>query len=206
MKIWDGFIRVFHWAQALLIPALWWTADSGEMIWHQWLACLLLSLWLVRLLWGVLGSDTARFSQFVYPPRQLWAYLRGAPAPRPGHNPAGGYMVVLLLLVVGLQLLTGLGASDGIFTDGPLVEWLGSSWSDRLTLWHHYFFDLLLILIVVHLLAVAVYRLRGKQLIKQMVTGGMRPDGQLRSARWPLLAVVVLFALLAWWWPLPAWW
>lgn len=206
MKIWDSYIRLFHWAQALLIPALWWTADSGEMLWHQWLACLLLSLWLVRVVWGLVGSDTARFGQFVYPPRQLWAYLRGAPAPRPGHNPAGGYMVVVMLLLVGVQLLTGLAASDGIFTEGPLAQWLGSEWSQRLTLWHHWSFDLLLILIAIHLLAVLIYAWRGQPLVRQMVTGGQRSAGQLRSGRWPLLAAILLFVLLAWWWPLPAVW
>lgn len=206
MKIWDSYVRVFHWAQALLIPALWWTAESGEMLWHQWLACVLLSLWLVRVVWGLCGSDTARFRQFVYSPRQLWAYWRGAPAPRPGHNPAGGYMVVVLLLMVGMQLLTGLAASDGIFTEGPLVQWLSSEWSERLTLWHHWGFNLLLVLIAIHLLAVLLYVWRGQPLVRQMLTGGQRPAGQLRSGRWPLLAVILLFGLLAWWWPLPSLW
>ena len=197
MHLWDGFIRIFHWAQALLIPALWWTAEEGEMVWHLFLAYLLLALWLVRLLWGLWGSETARFSQFVHGPQAFVAYLRGRAPHRPGHNPAGAYMVVALLLVTGVQLISGLFASDGIFTEGPWAAYAGE-WGEALTRLHHQNFNLLLALIAVHVVAVLVYALRGERLVPAMIHGGSVSGVRQRHGGVALALAVAVWGLLLW--------
>lgn len=175
MKIWDGFIRGYHWLQAGLIVGCWLTAENGEMIWHQWLAMTLLALWISRLLWGFLGSDTAKFSQFVKGPKSTLGFagkmLRGNHPTSPGHDPLGAWMILALLLVVGLQLLSGLFATDEIFTEGPLASTVSADVATLLTQFHHLNFNVLLGLAAIHIGVVVFLQLRGESLIGPMITG-----------------------------------
>ena len=70
MKIWDSFIRVYHWSQVILLGSLWYTAEEGLMEWHFTFAYLLMALLGTRIIWGVIGSDTAKFSHFVTSPKK----------------------------------------------------------------------------------------------------------------------------------------
>ncbi|MGL5392929.1 MAG: cytochrome b/b6 domain-containing protein [Shewanella sp.] len=175
IKVWDLPIRIFHWTMVMLMALLWWSAEAGEMQWHQIFAYTLLVLIGFRLIWGVVGSDTAKFSHFVHRPNVVVNYLKDMRAAGiqvvPGHNPLGGYMVVVLIAMVSLQLLTGLFATDEIFTEGPLFSYVSSSTSAALTTIHKLNFNLILGLSSLHVIAVIVHAIKGDKLLGAMLSG-----------------------------------
>ena len=128
VKVWDLAVRFFHWSQLLLIALLWYTGEEGLMAQHQLLAYTLLALVVARIVWGFVGSDSAKFASFAATPTVAVRYLR-KPYAVTGHNPASFYMIVLLITLMLLQLLTGLATLDNSYiSDGPLVAWLPASW------------------------------------------------------------------------------
>src|SRR5688572_17441198 len=108
VRVWDAPIRIFHWAIVCLVGTSWYTADNNLIKVHLWSGATLLTLLIFRIGWGIVGSTTARFSNFITRPRDVFDYLRelGSNAEKPlhaGHNPAGGWMVVVFLSVLLLQ-------------------------------------------------------------------------------------------------------
>ncbi|HTU13496.1 MAG TPA: cytochrome b/b6 domain-containing protein [Allosphingosinicella sp.] len=186
VRIWDLPVRLFHWSIVLLIPALWWTAENGRMELHLLLGEILLGLLLFRLLWGVLGSSTARFASFVKGPVAVIRYLRGN-GPGIGHNPLGALSVVAMLLALGVQIGLGLFASDedGIYA-GPLSHRMPDLESaHELAERHETFFWVLVALIALHLLAVLYYLVvKRSNLVAPMVTG-RGPAGEAGQAMVP---------------------
>lgn len=171
-KIWDGAVRFFHWSQLLLLGGLWYSAEQELYGIHMTLAYSLAAVLLARLVWALMGSDNARFSHFVRSPVALFRWLRTPGKPKPnGHNPASGYMVVLLLLLVLLQFITGLMTTDDVLTEGPLVAVVDSSWVALASSFHRLNLDILLVLISVHVLAALWHQWRGDKVISQLVTG-----------------------------------
>lgn len=187
VRLWDLPTRLFHWTLVLGVGFSWFCAETGGnwMVWHERSGIFLLSLLLFRLVWGFIGSDTARFRQFVRSPAAALQHLRmmkaqGADATlfHAGHNPLGAFMVLALLGALLLQAVTGLFATDDIATEGPLVGLVAGDTSEWLTTIHHALFKLILLLAVVHIAAVLFYRVvKRTNLIKAMVSG---------SADWPL--------------------
>ncbi|MGS0679573.1 cytochrome b/b6 domain-containing protein [Shewanella sp. 125m-7] len=175
IKVWDVPTRVFHWGMLCLLGGLWWSADAGEMEWHQILAYGLMILIAVRLIWGLIGSDTSRFSHFVHSPKTVINYLgktrREGISSSIGHNPVGGYMVVTLITLICVQLISGLFATDDIFTEGPLYSLVSSDTASWLTWLHKKNFDLILILAAVHVLAVGVHMIKGDKILGPMFSG-----------------------------------
>lgn len=173
IRVWDSPTRFFHWSMIGLLAGLWWTASMGEMQWHQILGYVLLDLILCRLIWGWIGSDTARFSFFVVSPKKALMYLltkHKANTPL-GHNPIGGYMVVVLLLLLSIQLVSGLFATDDIFTEGPLYQYVSNGTSAWLTWLHKNNFNLILAFSGMHVFAVFVHLFKGDNLMTAMFTG-----------------------------------
>jgi cytochrome b len=164
-RIWDLPIRMFHWLLVIGVLLQFGTAKFGwlSMQWHMWIGYGLLTLLLFRLAWGFVGSDSARFSQFVAGPRRLLAYLRTwkrTPMSRfAGHNPAGGWATVIILAVLLLQALSGLATSDDVEWFGPLCNKLPDRWIAFATWLHHRLEPIVLILIAMHIVAIALYRL-----------------------------------------------
>jgi cytochrome b len=172
VRIWDLPVRLFHWAIVLLVPAMWWTAENEKTELHILLGQVMLGLLLFRILWGVLGSSTARFAGFVRGPGKILAYLRGAGAGI-GHNPIGALSVLAMLAALAVQVGLGLFASDkdGLY-QGPLSYHVSAETAETLTDRHETWFYVLLALIVLHLAAILYYRLvRRRDLIMPMVTG-----------------------------------
>lgn len=171
-KIWDGAVRFFHWSQVLLLGGLWYSAEQELYGIHMTLAYSLAAVLLARLVWALIGSDNARFSHFVRPPGVLWRWFRSREKPKAsGHNPASGYMVVLLLLLVLMQFITGLMTTDDVLTEGPLVAVVDSSWVALASSFHRLNLDILLVLVAVHVLAALWHQWRGDKVISQLVTG-----------------------------------
>ncbi len=210
VRVWDMPVRVFHWCLAGLVAVSWASAENGYMKLHLWSGLGLLTLLLFRVAWGFVGSTTARFADFVRGPRQALAYLRamvrGERQVHAGHNPAGGWMIMVLLGVLLLQAGSGLFANDGVRFNGPLAARISSALSDRLTSLHGTMFNVILLLAWMHIVAVLYYRyVRGEDLIAAMISGKkprreVAAHGELRFVplRWALLWLALAAALVFW--------
>lgn len=117
VKVWDLPTRLFHWLLVLSVGFMWYSAQAGGgmLVWHLRCGLLVAGLIVFRLCWGLWGSDTARFSQFVRGPSSIRRYLQGSLTEneQPGHNPLGALMVIALIAAVLLQATTGLFAEIG---------------------------------------------------------------------------------------------
>lgn len=205
VAVWDWPVRLFHWALVVLLAGSWASVEAGVeyMQWHMRCGYAVLALLLFRLLWGIWGSFSARFASFVRGPRAVLAYVRAWFSHRPrhylGHNPLGGWMVIVLLLLVAVQAGSGLFANDDIFNEGPLYSLVGKDTSDLLTFIHKRNFNLLLLAVGLHVVAVLLYLWRGENLLKAMFTG-RKPAGSYEDrpgAIAPLWRAAVCLALVA---------
>jgi cytochrome b len=200
LRVWDAPTRLFHWAIVLLIATSYVTVHKGWMKLHMLSGYTILTLVLFRVIWGFVGSETSRFSRFLHSPlaalRQLAQFRDRSPDTEVGHNAAGGWMVLVILAVLGMQLASGLSVTDeddNIM--GPLAKFVGPTWSGRLTSFHMLNFNILLGLIVLHVLAVVAYAMvKRHDLVRPMITGKNRLPAATRAPRMtsPLLALVIL--------------
>ena len=172
--VWDLPVRVTHWALALAAAGCWATHYAGIewFTWHRRLGYTVLVLVVFRVVWGFVGTRHARFAGFVRGPQALLAYLRERGRATVGHNPIGALSVVSLLALLLLQAATGLFANDEIMNMGPFYGWIAPELSNRITSLHRTSSDWLLVLIGLHLAAVAFYvRVRRQPLVSAMITG-----------------------------------
>lgn len=177
-QVWDFPTRAFHWSLVILVAWEWASSHLGGnwMTYHMWGGYAVLALIIFRVIWGFIGSTTARFSSFVRSPQKTWRYLMTLKARRhhggPGHNPLGGWAVTAFLLALAVQAGTGLFATDDILNAGPLNPLVRNRTADFLTLVHKTNFDILLGLIAVHVAAIVLHKtLGGKNLLTPMITG-----------------------------------
>ena len=182
MRIWDLPTRLFHWTLVLLILTSWLTAQMDWMRLHVLSGLSILTLLLFRLIWGFIGSDTARFARFLQSPlaaiHHLLSIHRREPDTEVGHNAAGGWMVLVMLAILFVQVGTGLCANDDVLTEGPLARFVGKERSDWLTHIHDLNFILIEIVVALHVLAIVTYRvLKGHNLLLPMITGKKRLPG-----------------------------
>lgn len=198
VPVWDLPVRLFHGAIILLVPALWATHHWEQMDLHILLGEVMLGLILWRLLWGVLGSSTARFVTFVKGPAAVLRYLRSGTKSF-GHNPLGGWSVLLLMLVLAVQTGLGLFASDedGIFF-GPLAS-TNLETAHTIAERHETFFWVLVALIGLHVAAILYYRIvRRDDLVTPMITGcGEAVGGQTAMVPAPLWRLLLSIAIAA---------
>ncbi|MEO5373507.1 MAG: cytochrome b/b6 domain-containing protein [Alphaproteobacteria bacterium] len=177
VPVWDLPTRLFHWSLVILVCTSWGAGVAGFLTVHMLSGLAILSLVLFRLVWGVIGSTTARFSHFLQGPRAALDYLAELTGRRPasrwaGHNPVGGWMIAVLLLVLLVQTGSGLFANDDITTSGPLAHLVSKAHGDTLTTVHKVSFKLLLGLVGTHILAALFYLVvKRENLIIPMVTG-----------------------------------
>ena len=201
-RVWDLPTRVFHLALIGLVVAQY---LSGEfhwlpMRWHYYGGYALIGLLVFRVLWGLVGSQTSRYADFLRGPRQVLGYLRSGVAPGVGHNPLGGWSVLVMLALLIAQSLSGLFTSDDISEAGPLAECVAERWmhlASEVHAWTRYFLALFILL---HVVAVLLHYLRrGENLVGPMLHGkkSLDADPQLRFAPAWLAAVVTLAAAAA---------
>ena len=206
VKIWDLPTRLFHWLLVALIAFSWWSAEEEHFDWHIWSGLAIMSLLIFRILWGLVGSSTARFANFVRGPRQVFAYLRDMKGWRPiGHTPLGALSVIALLGTLAVQVGLGLFSidKDGLY-EGPLAYLVSLDQSEEIADLHEDWFNIILVLIGLHVAAILIYRLvLGKKLIGPMLTGrgaieaGVEP---MQPGRWwaALLCLVTGIAVTRW--------
>lgn len=174
VKVWDIPTRLFHWLLVIGVFAMWLTADVLDRLGlHMAIGLALLGLIVFRLVWGVIGSDTARFTQFVRHPKHIVSYLKGENrGVWLGHNPLGALSVLALILSIIVQLVTGLFANDQIFNEGPFSDYVSENTQDLMSYIHEINFYVLLGLIALHLLAIAFYQFKKHEpLVQAMITG-----------------------------------
>lgn len=176
VRVWDLPTRVFHWALALGVLGLVTTAQIGgeAMVLHFRFGYLVLSLLLFRIVWGFVGGHWSRFSSFLFSPRQVLAYLKGQTEhTSPGHNPLGALSVFAMLLVLLLQVASGLFSDDEIAASGPLAKWATGSQVVKATFYHKEVGKILLLaLVATHIAAILFYRIRRQQnLVRPMILG-----------------------------------
>ena len=180
--IWDLPIRIVHWLLTVLIFGSWYTVTvAGNMEAHMLIGQTILCLLIFRVVWGFVGTRYAKFSSFVCGPRAIIAYARtilsrsgGGYA---GHNPLGFLAVFAMLLLIGIQVTTGLFATDGDFYEGPLNHLVSGSTGRDITDIHYLNFDLLAIMIGIHIVAIFFYLLyKRENLIWPMFTGTKTGD------------------------------
>jgi cytochrome b len=208
VKVWDAPTRLFHWLIVFLVALSWRSAESGAMDWHYLSGLTALGLVLFRLIWGVIGGSTARFSHFLRSPSAVLAYRRRPADARvaPGHNPIGGYSVLIMLLALSVQIGTGLFAVDvdGL-ESGPLSHYVTFDQGRAAAAIHEASFNALLGVIGLHLLAIAYYRIRrSRRLTLPMFTGRdpqVAADAQevTNAGLLPFILSAALAAGLAWW-------
>lgn len=203
IKVWDAPTRLFHWALVALVATSYVTARNGWIDWHFYSGYAILTLVAFRILWGIAGSQTARFSAFVRAPGAALSHLRHVlkrqPEPEAGHNAAGAYMVLALLALLLFQTVSGLFSNDGLFTSGPLAGFVSGAASDRLTVLHGFSFDLILVAVALHVAAIIAYAVLLRQdLVRPMVTGWKKLPAAIAAPRLaPLPLALVLFAVAA---------
>jgi cytochrome b len=201
--VWDLPIRLFHWLLAALIGFSWWSVKYHHTDWHLYSGFAILTLLLFRLLWGVVGSSTARFTSFVRGPAAIRDYLRGRWTGI-GHSPLAALSVLAMLAAVAVQVGLGLIAEDedGIYA-GPLANLVSVDTSDQARHLHEALFNVILGLIILHVAAVIFYQLRGRKLIAPMITGRANSEGDrasMRPGKWwiALLCLAVALGITRW--------
>jgi cytochrome b len=207
VRAWDLPTRLFKWSLVALIITAWVSSsfNDPDMTVHKAAGYGVLVLVVYRVLWGVFGSSTARFSGFVRSPAAAWAYLKALRRNRAehylGHNPAGGLMVIGLLVVCGVQVLLGMFSSDGVTASGPFAGLVGdtvSSWAASVHAAWFYF--AILALVGLHIVANFYYQfVKRENLIGAMITGRKRRETyvdhkEATGGSIPVAAVCLLIA------------
>ncbi len=195
--LWDLPVRLIHWALVICMPLAWWTAEEGNFDLHSRVGYTVLILVVTRIIWGVFGSRHARFSDFLVGPGAAIRYLRKQGADRPGHNPLGGWAVVLLLLLLLTQAVSGLFNSDDIMFNGPFYYAASTGFRDSMGVVHEYAFEALLVFVALHLAAVMFHQFRlGEKLIQAMIWGRAQGrEGLSKPA--PLILAIAIAVVLA---------
>ncbi len=179
VKVWDGVVRSFHWLLLLSFVLAWWTSQSGMQQTHEWVGYFLSLLLFVRLLWGVIGSNYARFSSFIFSPAVTLGYVKaifsGHPGRYLGHNPAGGWMVLAILVALSITIVSGFVVEAVIEFEGPLLGVLPalSDHSAYLLLdLHEFMLNVFWVLISFHVAGVVLASVQHREnLVRAMVTG-----------------------------------
>lgn len=215
VRIWDLPTRLFHWVLAACVMGLIVSGNIGgnAMVWHFRLGYAVFSLLLFRGVWGFVGGHWSRWSRLPLSLNSVQRYLQGrAPTTQvAGHNPLGSWSVLALLFFLSLQVATGLFSDDEIANMGPLSSLASNSWVSFATNWHKHWGKLILILLVLlHLVAIAWYSWRKRQALVAAMWHGDKvlPEAvtaseDVASTRWRaavclLLACGIVAFVLSW--------
>jgi cytochrome b len=209
VRAWDLPTRLFHWTLVLLIVAAWvsyeFAEDLGDetLVWHRANGLAILTLIVWRLLWGLFGSSTARFANFVRPPASILAHARGLltrGSPRYlGHNPLGALMVLMLLATLAMQAGFGLFATDdNDLVGGPLYRLVDEAQNARAARLHDQLFNFVLLpLLALHVTVSALYTLVKKEPLIRAMFSGTKPAGAYADAPEAVIAPRPLLSALA---------
>jgi len=190
VRVWDPLLRIFHWTLVVAFTVAFFTDDEDLLLPHVWAGYVVVGLLVFRLLWGFVGTHHARFADFVFRPSRvvsyLWDTLQGEGKRYLGHNPAGGWMIILLLVMLSLISVTGLvlyGADEHAGPLAGLMAGAGEDVEETFEALHEFFANFTLFLVIVHLAGVAVESILHKEnLVWAMLSGYKRGDGTQPAA------------------------
>jgi len=173
--VWDAFVRVFHWSLVLCIGIAWLSSNDADTL-HTVVGYIAGSLVICRVIWGFVGSKYARFSQFVRSPRIVIRYLKAIVSHREvrylGHNPAGGAMIITLILAVAATCISGWMLTTDAF-------W-GVLWVQMM---HRFAARAILFLVLFHIVGVLLASIRHREnLALGMLSGHKRLPGPVDVA------------------------
>jgi cytochrome b len=225
IMVWDLPTRLFHWLLVVLLCFSFVTALIEEFQntdLHMYSGYGILALILFRVSWGFVGGTYSRFSQFLKGPGACLRYIQllfAVDNPNrldnyTGHNPLGGWMIVAMLVVISVQIVTGLFSNDDILYEGPLAYKVSEAMSSRLTVLHKQNYYLLGVLIFLHLCAISYYTLFKQQALAHSMISGFKwvtektlseTASRLPSAtRWWLVmllalgSALIVYAIVTW--------
>jgi len=171
VKVWDPLVRVFHWSLVVFFGIAWVTSEGFDKL-HEWTGYIAGALIALRPIWGLVGPKYARFTNFIKGPGTVIDYLKAMWGHKEkrylGHNPAGGAMIIALLITVAVTVWTGWELTQPQYIHSELMR--GA---------HGLITSLLMTLVIVHIAGVFLAGWRHKEnLAKAMVTGEKRaPSG-----------------------------
>ena len=196
IRVWDPLVRIFHWSLVLAFSVAYLSGDEENNL-HLYTGYVVFALIGFRILWGLVGTRFARFSNFVYSPGAVIKYIKDSVIGRPkhyiGHNPAGGAMIIALILSLTVVTYSGLKVYAIEEGAGPLaqqyidVSFIRSAHASENKheehaeeFWeeiHEGFANFVLFLVIVHIAGVIIVgRLHDENLIKGMITGNKRVE------------------------------
>lgn len=207
--VWDLPVRLFHWLLVAGIGGLWYTGETGYENTHMKIGYCIIGLLIFRVLWAIFGTKHSRIASFFPTPKSLVSSVKGLfdkdAAYYVGHNPLGAVSAIVMLVLVGLQAVTGLFTKGEIWY-GPYTSALSSSLVKKLDGIHHVNFNYILIAAGVHIFAIFFYLFYKKQnLITPMITGKKKEDvvpegSQISGSRiWLAIVLAVLVAAFTYW-------
>ena len=164
VRVWDIAVRLFHWSMVLAFGFAYISADLWGKL-HEYSGYVIMGLIGFRIIWGLIGTTHARFTNFIFKPATVIAYIRdiraGTAKRYIGHNPAGGAMVVALLVALATITATGFAMTTNAY-------W-GVEWVEDL---HEFAANGTVLLIALHVGGVILASLQHKEnLVKAMITG-----------------------------------
>lgn len=202
--VWDLPVRVFHWSLVLLFLVAWISSDGDRWLdIHIFAGYAIAGLILFRVIWGFTGTYYAQFKHFRYSFKQAKDYalnvFTGSPPRHVGHNPAGSWAIYLLLSGLFLVVLSGFfvfggeeghGLASSLYSE--IIGWLARNAHNALA-------TLMLVVIIVHIAGVLIESHKHREkLILSMLTGRKNvPEGMPAVSAKPLVAVILVLALLA---------
>jgi cytochrome b len=200
--LWDIPTRISHWLIVCCVSLAWWSAEEERYDIHQWTGFTVLVLVVSRIVWGFIGSRHSRFVDFLVGPAKVLAFLQGQGAESAGHNPLGGWSVMLLLSLLLIQATSGLFNSDDVLFSGPLYYAASTTFRDAMGVVHDVAFNGLLALVCLHILAVLYHQLRLKEKVLQAMWFGSASGREGREAPvpwWRAGIIVAVIAVIFWW-------
>ena len=206
--VWDLPTRVFHWTLVAAVVVSYVTGgeEGSWFIAHTVAGYVIALLLLFRILYGFVGSAHSRFSDFLYSPKAVATYVRRLVRLEPprfiGHNPLGGWMVVLMLVVLAANIATGLLSGEENGPGGLLLPLIAAPGAEGLGEIHEVLGNVIVVLACLHVLGVAAdWILTRENIVRAMITGDKTVEDttvvlkQQPVAGWRALIVTLLVAL-----------
>jgi cytochrome b len=178
VTVWDPLVRIFHWTLVTTFFIAYFTEEDLLTL-HVWAGYILVSVLILRIIWGFVGTQHARFSDFVVAPSVAYQYLKDTFYLRArrylGHNPAGGFMIVVMLILLVLIGASGLLVYGADKHAGPLASLFvggGKQWKEPLEIVHEFLANFMLAMVIIHVAGVVVEsKIHNEHLARAMVTG-----------------------------------
>lgn len=180
IKVWDPFVRLFHWSLVLSFFVAYITEEDFLSI-HTFAGYAVLALILVRIVWGFIGTKHARFGDFVYSFENIKIFIKDTLLFRAkrylGHNPAGGAMILLLMISLLMTTVSGIAVYGAEEQAGPMASWFSQGagfWGDAFEEIHEFFANFTLLLVFIHVAGVIVESFIHKENLTQSMINGFK--------------------------------